>query len=79
MEWISVKDRLPEEEEQVLCLSSKNEFFTAYYTRMTTNYEPWYVDIWNSGLCCGKEPFDTIYWMPLPELPKDECGLANNG
>lgn len=70
MTWISVNDRLPDQDQQVLCLSDRHEFYTAYYSRIETKYEPGYRDTWNHGFCCGGEPDDPVYWMPLTEPPK---------
>ena len=64
-EWISVEDRLPEEDGYYLCCIKSSLFPDRVYT-----------DI----LECDKGSFeeghiytDTVtHWMPLPELPKGE-------
>lgn len=58
--WISVKDRLPEEGSEVLaCLSNPYSVFTADYNRG-------YFDLLGY-LGNGKE--QVTHWMPLPEPP----------
>ena len=68
VEWISVKDRLPEEKDRVLVFL-KQSGHTKGYTRIDTdrlikgNWIRW-------GSC-------VTHWMPLPEPPKKEG--ADNG
>ena len=64
MEWISVKDRLPEEGRAILvyCPQYKNQY-CAFLTDGT-----WMIFCDVSIIC--KE--DVKYWMPLPEPPKGE-------
>lgn len=62
--WISVKDRLPEEEKRVLVYDSRvNDFFTALLFR-------------SQGELCWDAIFvvtiEGTYWMPLPEPPGEE-------
>lgn len=61
MDWISVKDELPEGQEDVLCYSNKNGgyFFIGY---MSHNQEYW---CQGSMLHC----YDVLYWCPL-EAPR---------
>lgn len=68
-EWISVKDRLPENKQWVLCVNANSEMFSAEYRRIEVKYSPGYLDIWDSGHCCGREPDNPTYWMPLPNSP----------
>lgn len=70
-EWISVKDRLPEDGKEVLCWY---EYFRyGDYNRMWRTY--------GIGYCCngrwGGEVTNgthaqVIAWMPLPEMPEEE-------
>lgn len=57
--WISVKDELPEGQEDVLCYSNKNGgyFFIGY---MSHNQDYWCQD---GMLHC----YDVTHWMPLVE------------
>lgn len=57
MEWISVKDRFPENPGYVLCIYKKHLPFVAMYA-----YRCFSVD----GL---KET--ATHWQPLPEAPKN--------
>jgi hypothetical protein len=72
MKWIKITDRLPNQDQQILCTNDKHEFYTAFYTRNPANYEPWYFDHWDSGHCCGREPIAPTHWMPLPEKPQED-------
>lgn len=68
MKWISVKDRLPEEGESVLVydgnlpLSGKPHYEVASYRTF------------KNGSMFVSPPYSLqgiIYWMPLPEPPKE--------
>jgi len=56
IEWISVKDKLPEEGKDVLCVDSKGAFIGCYRE-----------GVWYDIDSCGLRP---THWMPLPETPK---------
>lgn len=66
-EWISVKERLPEKCEDVLCLSNK------YGGHIFCGYRGFTSGAWmekeNGSLHTG----DVTHWMPLPEPPKGGC------
>ncbi len=75
MEWISVKDRLPEEGQEVLVISRgwgermtyigqrrKVESETSWLTGNTSKASGW--QLW--GWSYLKEP-QVTHWMPLPE------------
>ena len=65
-EWISVKDRLPETEREILIYTDCEYIYMA---RMYEDGEAWPVS--NGCGCCGyKESF--THWMPLPEAPKEK-------
>lgn len=72
MEWISVKDRLPPYNEEVLFVNGKNDVSVG---RMMP-YEP-RVDLWASD--DGIYFNDSIkiewavckFWMPLPQSPRE--------
>lgn len=83
-QWISVKDRLPEAEQEVLVISrgwgnrllyvgqyQKMEAQTSPLTGITSKESDW--SLW--GWSYLKEP-QVTHWMPLPEPPK---GDADNG
>lgn len=83
-QWISVKDRLPEAEQEVLVISrgwgdrllyvgqyKKMEAQTSPLTGITSKESDWL--LW--GWSYMKKP-QVTHWMPLPEPPK---GDADNG
>ena len=62
MEWISLKDRLPEQYKSVLCYSLSEGIITdSFYDKIGEEY-------WFNGT---RETYrdDITYWMPLPEPP----------
>ena len=66
-EWISVKDRLPEEEERVLIYTKTNITNYGTYTKRYGAYR-------KEGFICqdGFMWLNTAsHWMPLPEPPKE--------
>lgn len=77
--WISVKDRLPENEQEVLVIShgwggrllyigtyKRIESKTSWLTGITSKASDW--SLW--GWSYLREPHVT-HWMPLPELPEE--------
>lgn len=60
--WISVKERLPENNQQALCVMTDGSFCV-----FTWNYIDW---MWNDGDEWYREE-DVTHWMPLPEPPKE--------
>jgi len=69
-EWISVKDRMPEDKTEVLCADITGRRFVAFYSRKEVHYDEGIVDSFDSGHCCGREPEETTHWMPLPKPPE---------
>jgi len=66
-EWISVKDRLPEDNLEVL-------FFSQEYDGCFVGYkavEGSYVDPEGNGLNVSNIQKYYTYWMPLPAAPKE--------
>jgi len=59
MEWISVKDRLPSDEQDVIVTDGKNVLQTFYA-------------IYDSGISWGTSRWvgEITHWMPLPEPPQ---------
>lgn len=77
--WISVKDRLPEDNRFVLVCNDDGHMMVAQYIGeghiwewqyKYTNYD---VDVWDD-----QEQGPVCWWMPLPEPPKMEGG-ENDG
>ena len=68
-EWISVKDRLPKNEQEVIAVISifmggvfrRKEVVTTKFTERN-GFEFWKVN----------DAYFVDYWMPLPEPPKGE-------
>lgn len=87
-QWISVKDRLPEEEENVLVLVREIEHYGRHREKRTVYrsvYVGWCVDgEWATMYCHGYQyienesekdtncDYDVTHWMPLPKPPKTE-------
>lgn len=85
-EWISVKDRLPDEEQDVLLLIREIEFYGIHLEKRLVHH--WintgrYIDgEWATTYCFGhkyiseevnnKCELAVTHWMPLPELPKED-------
>ena len=65
-EWVSVKDRLPENDQWALCFMEDKSFGT--FRVFQWNYIDWQ---WNDGNEWFDEK-DVTHWMPLPEPPKGE-------
>lgn len=66
-EWISVKDRLPEEKTDVLVFDRINKTCTIGYYKKT--FEDGY---WNAYYGKNNLRYNITHWMPLPKPPKGE-------
>ena len=70
-EWISVKDRMPDNEQFVLIIASgkPRENITLENAVVLAEYgsEGWILGMWPEW----SDP-NVTYWMPLPEPPKEE-------
>ena len=75
MEWISIKDRLPEDNQNVLFIEKDSQVpISGWFDKKETNKH----QQWNEHCNCGGyEREDKLYqqevthWMPLPSPPKD--------
>lgn len=67
MDWISVKDRLPENDDYVLIFNPKDGIHIGSFdSEDVSNYDSG----WNN--CYEWAPYmDPTHWMPLPSAPKD--------
>lgn len=66
-EWISVKDRLPEECQTVLAFD-QNEGFSVLAFYIDTMYGKSWLDEVGNTINFGW----VTHWMPLPEAPKED-------
>lgn len=64
MEWISVKDRLPEVDQGIL-LYWNDDICTGYLTKYGNDF------IFCDGFTDDYEKEFVTHWMPLPEPPKN--------
>lgn len=72
-EWVSVKERLPEDDERVLIFLPSETWTTHVKTgRFVHSYKTWFIGDMNS--VGGSQP---THWMPLPELPKMDGGAED--
>lgn len=76
MNWISVKDRLPEKDDvYIICLNS------AYYDRDkgVIHYKMVYYAFWDYGHWdleeCYANEEDVTHWMPFPEPPEEDVAI----
>jgi hypothetical protein len=64
MEWISVDERLPEDEGDVLAMVNNPHL---------PHFGSWReVVLYQGGSCWNCGHATVTHWMPLPECPKDE-------
>ena len=66
--WISVEDRLPEPEKEVIILNGRKQIDIDHLTDDGEGGYYW----WKSDdiICCDDD--EITHWMPIPELPKEE-------
>ena len=62
-DWVSVKDRLPDDGTRVLCYCRGNQYDICHFQKKR---KTWFDRSWN-GYAQGY----VTHWMPLPELPKE--------
>ena len=66
--WIPVAERLPEDDDDVLIMSS-GSISMGYYS-IYNEYWADYINVYNS---------DVTHWMPLPEEPKEDANENAQG
>ena len=76
MEWISVKDRLPEKNGDYLVYLGHNKCMTvAQFNTAETKYrDKWFISDEDLYHCTC----DITYWMPLPETPNQALSNAED-
>lgn len=74
--WIPVKERLPEDRDDVLVVAFWAERWGVYMGWCVAEKKQWYV---NTGNTCGavNRGVPVAYWMPLPELPEMDGGAED--
>ena len=63
MEWISVKDRLPDKSEEVLAIDDEGGIDLAFIRSEDG------VIKYSQCLCCTNLIYQVTHWMPLPDKP----------
>lgn len=92
-EWISVKDRLPDEEEDVIVLIREIEHYGRHKEKRKVYhwiYTGWCIDgEWATTYCHGFQKISSenekypdcehtvTHWMPFPKLPQEESEEQN--
>lgn len=66
MNWISVKDNLPERDKKVLVIDVYGQQFVAEFDK---DYK--IGDFLNYSICCGCNTCEVTHWKPLDEPPKE--------
>lgn len=71
MEWISVKDRLPDKQKQVLVYDHGKGIITQGFKYQHSNV--WHVTTYmdSINIFTGEVAINVTHWMPLPDEPKD--------
>jgi len=76
--WISVKDRLPEDRQEVLTywpMRDQIQVQRYYYEYTSAEDGPWFMFGWQNHLLSEGR---ITHWMPLPDPPKgDGCNIGN--
>ena len=71
-EWTSVKDRMPEEETDVLALCRDRKCFVGYICKPRWNGKINWV-IWTAMKSTRIVNRKVTHWMPLPEAPEEDA------
>lgn len=72
MKWINVKDRKPEKDQIVLCLLENRDMYVLKYCICYDRiYRFLPLTPYDDHYCTLEELENVIYWMPLPEPPKE--------
>ena len=67
-QWISVEDRLPEPEKEVIILNKRKQVDIDF---LTDDFEGGYY-WWKSDEAIFCEDDEITHWMPIPQLPKED-------
>lgn len=66
--WISVKERLPEPEKEVIILNGRKQIDIDHLTDDGEGGYYW----WKSDDIIWCDDDEITHWMPIPELPKED-------
>lgn len=73
MNWVSVKDQLPKENEKVMVFTSDSDLLIA--SLVCSDFDDSFYYLWDV-ICyehlCHSNDFNVIYWMPLPKPPEEK-------
>lgn len=71
-DWISVDERLPQDNELVL-VCENGEVKIRYYSVSNNGQERchWWSDEWDD-FCCNVDDGDVTHWQPLPQPPVEK-------
>ncbi len=81
MEWINVKNKLPEKGITVLLFhlcgyewenNRESRINVAYISVDSFKDKKWKIDCGCSGYECDPEEIESLFWMPLPNPPENE-------
>ena len=67
-EWISVKERMPKDGQEVIAFTKDEIIGFMDYRGESSATDEWWTDDFGNALRYD----DVTHWMPLPELPKEE-------
>lgn len=68
--WISVKDRLPESDDTVLCWYEYYRFGDHNAMYQTYGIGHYFNGMWGGDVANGRKA-KVLYWQPMPEPPKE--------
>jgi hypothetical protein len=67
--WVSVSERLPEEDEQVLFLTDSGVIEGCFVNEKHKKWRFIFLDDHGCG-CCSSDSDKVTYWQPLPKAPE---------
>lgn len=71
-QWISVADRLPDDDTTVLCLVSNRYMALESFYALGCYYEErWHIANNETLTRLSSDVFGVLYWMPLPTKPQE--------
>lgn len=70
MKWISIKDKKPENGQEILACGTMGSFLASHTRKKTLSAGVWVNE--NRGAICDIMPLDVEYWIPIPDLPNSE-------